>query len=116
MKSLALLMTLSLLSAGNVADNTPTTLDGSTVEEMKTLVSKMTPEKLDSCVKAFGNTDFCGCIETNLPVGISFRRYIEVATSSDDELGNKNHSKEDQEMLEQILDVRDKCVQEAFSR
>ena len=83
-------------------------------QELSTLVEEMSRKKETNCLKAFGNSKFCACLREKTPVGISFMGYIQVTTSTKEELKYNSLSKQDKEMVDNTLKAREQCVKEVW--
>jgi hypothetical protein len=63
-----------------------------------------------SCLKAFGNETFCGCISENLPMVFSFSDYITIVTKSKVENGYAQLNADSRKAYDTVPAVREKCV------
>lgn len=64
------------------------------------------------CLRAFGQSDVCGCIATALPVQIGMVDYLRIAGMPSGVLQErrKGHSPVEQQIIDQILAARTQCV------
>ena len=83
------------------------------VKRIQTAVTGMTREKLNHCLRAFGSPTFCTCLSEQLPVGASFMGYVQVATSTKEELGYGGLGKDDKAIFDGIIKAREICVRKA---
>ena len=86
------------------------------MDKMEKLAGQLMTEKEMECKRAFGNTEFCECLTDNLPIGVSFRKYIVIMTSKKDELDYDKLSREEKEMVDWVSSTREKCVNKVFSK
>ncbi|MGN2254559.1 hypothetical protein ACFWZ4_14365 [Frateuria sp. GZRe12] len=67
------------------------------------------------CLKAFGNSAFCGCLSSNLPVAFSFADYIAIVTKSKEANGYAKLTPDTKKAYDTVPSVREKCVAQARS-
>jgi len=80
------------------------------MDKMKVVEERMSQNKRYNCIKAFGHAGFCNCLIDELPVGLSFKDYIIIVTSTKEELGYDKLSKDDKKMVDKVITARDLCV------
>lgn len=73
-------------------------------------VGSLARKRKNNCLKAFGNEQFCNCLNDNLPMAINFVGYIQLITSTKDEIGYKSLLTEDKEFVDKVIRARDQCV------
>ncbi len=95
-------------SAIEQTDSLQKTLDS--IQDLKTSVERMSKKKYSDCMQAFGSDKFCGCLRDNLSVGIDFPSYIQIVTSTKEELKYETLDAKTQEVINKTLAVRDHCV------
>lgn len=81
------------------------------LNELERAGDNLIQNKKFNCLKAFGNADFCNCLVEKLPIGLSFRDYIMIITSTKEEIGYDKLSKDDRDMVDMAVSARDLCVQ-----
>ena len=82
------------------------------LNEMEVLMKKMTRQRSYQCLKVFGHSKFCNCINEKLAVGLSFGGYVQVLASTKEELGYSKFSEENKSLVDNALKVREECVTE----
>lgn len=85
-------------------------LEASQKAAAKTLAERMAvPSKLQ-CLKVFGQQSFCDCVQSGLPVPLTFAEYQVILTKSKSENQYGKMSKELQSAYDQVAPLREKCV------
>lgn len=83
------------------------------LEIMEALTTASTgDEKKLNCLKVFGDEDFCNCVAENLPMGITFFDYVEIAAGKKDVLEKYKHydNKTKKELVEMAKKTSTKCI------
>jgi hypothetical protein len=62
------------------------------------------------CLKAFGNSAFCSCLSSSLPVAFSFADYIAIVTHSKEANGYARLDADTKRAYDAVPSVREKCV------
>ena len=81
------------------------------IDDLKASFERHSKKKYSDCMKAFGSDVYCACVRDNSPVGIDFGAYIQIVTSSKDELKYDSLEEENKKLINKTLEVRDVCVQ-----
>ncbi len=84
----------------------------SLLNELRLLYDEMQRTRKYQCLKVFGHSKFCNCINKNIAIGLSFGQYVLVLASTKEELDYSNLSEEDQLLVDNALKVREQCVTE----
>lgn len=86
------------------------------IQELKTLKEQqsVSAEKSDQCMKAVARDKFCVCIGTNLPPSVSFEQYVHTLVSSKEALGYAGLPREQKQIVDATLEVREKCIEKGF--
>jgi hypothetical protein len=79
-------------------------------EDLKRTGEAMTKTRGNDCIKSFGHEEFCSCLNKNMAIGLSFREYIVVTTSTKEELGYESLSGDIKKLVNSALSVREQCV------
>lgn len=80
------------------------------LERLEVLAKEMVREKRFQCLRAFGDTAFCGCLSEQLPVGATFLTYVQIVGSSKEALGYSKLSADDKLIIDNALSAREVCV------
>ena len=80
------------------------------LDQVENLAENISKEKYYKCVKAFGNNEYCKCLAEDLPIRVTFEKYILIITSNRDELGYKDLKDEDKKMVDITYKTRNTCV------
>jgi hypothetical protein len=62
------------------------------------------------CMKAIGNTEFCGCVADNTFDGVTFLQYVMITTGTKEDFKYDQLSQKEKEIFDATRAVRDKCV------
>jgi hypothetical protein len=126
------LLFLPICSFAQVETNQPPSLDTlqklqkvqAQIDEGKDLLDKLNRlsvtmervanDKYINCLQAFGVDPFCKCLGDNLPIRITFAAYVQIVTSSKEELGYDKLSDDDKQVVDTVLSVREQCVAKLF--
>lgn len=84
------------------------------IDDLRTLSERMSRTKYTACVKAFGSSDFCSCIKEQTPIGIDFAGYVQIVTSTRDELRYSEQDEDTKKMIDNTLQARELCVQKVM--
>lgn len=82
------------------------------MNKLKAMVEEMSEARKQECLQAFGHTQFCGCIASNLPVALSFQQYISIVTHSKEENHYSSLSGENKKIYDAASNARDQCVKQ----
>ncbi len=82
------------------------------LNKMYLLLDEIQRKRNYQCLKVFGHSKFCNCINKNMATGLSFWHYVQVLASTKEELDYSNLSEEDQLLVDNALKVREQCVTE----
>ena len=83
------------------------------LEELGAMGDSMGRKKETACLLAFGDEGFCGCLRENLPVITSFELYVQIVTSSKENLGYAKLSADEKVMVDNTIKARESCVLQA---
>ncbi len=72
---------------------------------------KASGEKQSQCMRAFGGEKFCKCIAENLPREVGLEEYVHTVITPRDRLGYDGMSPGRKKSVDQVLAVRDRCVE-----
>ena len=81
------------------------------LQALQLMAKSFARKRKNNCLKAFGNEQFCNCLNGKLPMAIDFIEYIQLITSTKDKMGYKSLSTKDKEIVDKVLKVRDQCVE-----
>jgi len=70
-------------------------------------------DRFNACVNAFGNEEFCSCLNAKLHWVLNFESYITIITSSQKEI-SKNIDADNQLLIDSVYKAREICVKETF--
>lgn len=73
-------------------------------------------ERYIKCLKSFGHTGFCGCIQDELPGYQSFDSYFFIITTDKNELNYSELEGDDKSLIDSTHKARDVCVGKAFKK
>ena len=68
-------------------------------------------EFLYRCVRSFGHTDYCRCLDARRPGAVDFDAFILFTSRTPKELGYEELSGTDRKLVEGTLAARDACVE-----
>jgi len=80
------------------------------VENLRAVTDELSAGRYMGCMKAVGEPTFCECLKSKLPVAITFSGYISITTRSKEENMYSILSKEDKQIYDRSVQVRDLCV------
>ena len=86
---------------------------GRSLDKLKAAVDRLTEDKYLACMQAFGSDSFCTCLSHELPATINFKAYVQVVTSTKEELGYDKMGRDDKDLVDHVLAVREQCVARA---
>ena len=66
--------------------------------------------KTNHCMKAIGNSEFCGCFAQNIFVNVTFSQYVEFFSFSPDEFDYQTLSPKAKEVYSNMRQTWDKFV------
>jgi hypothetical protein len=78
--------------------------------EVEVSLDAITRARKFKCLKAFGNQEFCECLNSKLAVGLDFDGYIAVITRSREELKYDTLSTEDKALVDSAVVTRNACA------
>ncbi len=86
------------------------------IQELKTLKEQQNLGlvKTDHCMKVVAREKFCTCIGNNLPRDVSFENYVHTLVTSKEALGYADMTKDKKDMIDSIVQVREKCIEKGF--
>jgi hypothetical protein len=84
------------------------------MEELKDSMKKMWTERYYDCLKAFGNKEFCSCLNDNLSAFLTFSDYMMTVTHTKEELDYKSRSKDERTLIDNAIRIRNQCVEKCF--
>jgi hypothetical protein len=80
------------------------------IDKLEAQIEVVSSQKRSQCLRAIGNPAFCECLVSNLPVGASFLSYVQILSSSKEEIGYPKLSKDDKGMVDVAIKTREICV------
>jgi hypothetical protein len=86
------------------------------VDKLGAAVDQKTREDSFMCHKTFGHIKFCKCLVKGLPIGLTFRGYVNVLTATKEELKYDELKGDDKAIVDKAFGVRDECVAKVFNR
>jgi len=69
--------------------------------------------RLNDCVSAFGNEEFCSCLNKELHWVLDFESYIRIITTPPGEI-SKDLKPDEELVVDSVYKAREKCVKEHF--
>ena len=86
------------------------------IQELKALKDqqKIAAEKEDQCMNAVGRDKFCKCLANGLPHDITFEQYIHTLVTPKNKLGYNSMTKDQKSTVDNLFELREKCVEKGF--
>ena len=86
------------------------------IQELKTLKEQQNLglAKADHCMKVVAREKFCTCIGNSLPRDVSFENYVHTLVTSKEALGYADMTKDKKDVIDSIVQVREKCIEKGF--
>lgn len=86
------------------------------IQELKALKKQqlVSDEKKEQCMNVFGREKFCSCVADGLPSVITFEQYVHTLITPKSKLGYDNMTTVQKNTVDEILRLRDKCVEKGF--
>lgn len=84
----------------------------SLANEALVVLNRISDREKNNCIKAIGDSVFCGCITQNLPSIVSFVEYVNIVSQTKEELKYDKLPTEDKKLVDNTRKARDKCVKE----
>ena len=81
------------------------------LENLNVLMEQTTRRKYMACIKTFGSLKFCECIRDETPVGIDFSGYVQIVTSTREELKYAEQDEQTKKLIDATIHAREVCVQ-----
>lgn len=82
----------------------------SLAEQAQSTSSNKNNIRVTECIKAFGDEQFCQCIDKQMHSKLSFADYIFVTTKSKQAVGYDILPEENQKMIDSAYSARQRCV------
>jgi hypothetical protein len=70
-------------------------------------------DRLIDCIDAFGNEEFCSCLNNELHWVLSFESYIRVITTAPKGI-SKDLEPDEKLVVDSVYKAREKCVKQSF--
>ena len=86
------------------------------IQELKTLKEQqnISVQKYEQCMKVVAREKYCTCIGNNLPREVSFEQYVHSLVTSKEALGYAGMTREQKNVIDATMDVREKCIEKGF--
>jgi hypothetical protein len=78
-------------------------------------VSVRLEDRRSKCMSVIGSTPFCNCLNADLPLDVSFQKYITVTIAVGTPAHYDQLSADDKKIAPRIVSARDRCVAEVFA-
>ena len=85
-------------------------------EKTDLAIISMVEARVDDCLKVFGHTTYCECMNAQLAAGMSFIGYVHILTKTKDEIEYDKLSKEEKTMVDSAYEVREICVKKIYGQ
>mgnify|MGYP001557871975 CR=1 FL=1 len=80
------------------------------VDDMKRGLDTSQRVRFATCLKAFGHSVFCKCVNETMGIGLSFDGYFIANTRTDQELNLGALEKDERDLIENARNARETCV------
>ena len=85
------------------------------VEKWAALQKKISRQRKNDCLEAFGHSKFCNCLDTNLHWVINFDSYIRIMTSPTLKTSTIR-SDDERTAVESVFKSRERCVEKYIQK
>lgn len=80
------------------------------IQELANLLMEGAKKKYNDCLKAFGDHEFCQCIQNKTPSSITFAEYIAIVITPKENLGYSEADEDTKGIIDNALKARETCV------
>lgn len=84
------------------------------VDELVALLQRQADTNRAQCLNAVGNSSFCDCISSRIPMAIDFLRYVAITAATKEQIKYDALSDDTKVIVDGAKRARDECVKQAF--